>query len=118
MSRSGPRPNAWKVKGEIPHEQHIAWHRQRAQAIFRGEDWQLSFEEFQEAWQGLWLQRGRGSDDYCMTRLDPSAAWHPLNIEVMTRLQHLKQHRKRQVSGFYKSLKGEDYGEENLRRKT
>ena len=107
MSRFGPRPHTWIVQGEQNHNQHTAWHRQRAQAIFRGEDWQLTFEEFQQAWQGKWLQRGRGRDQYCMTRLDPSAAWHPKNIEVITRLDHCRQHRQRQITGFYHSLKGD-----------
>lgn len=114
MSRHGPRPNSWKVKGDIPHQQHIAWHRQRAQAIFRGEHWELTFEDFQAAWADKWEQRGRAADQYCMTRLDPSASWHPRNIEVITRLDHLRQHRRRQVTGFYSSLKGEHNGEENL----
>ena len=104
MSRSGPRPHTWVVQGQVPHEQHTAWHRQRAQAHFRGEDWQLTFEEWQQAWGAKWFQRGRGRDDYCMTRLDPSSAWHPKNIDVVTRLEHLRQHRQRQCTGFYQSM--------------
>jgi hypothetical protein len=118
MSRSGPRPHTWMVQGQEQHEQHIAWHRQRAQAIFRGEDWQLSFPEFQQAWQGRWHQRGRGREELCMTRLDPSAAWCLENIEVLTRLEHLRQHRHRQLSGFYDSLKGRQHGKTNLPTET
>ena len=119
MSRLGPRPHTWKVQGDIPHQQHIAWHRMRAQAIYRGEDWQLSFEDFQQLWDPYWLQRGRGADQYCMTRLDPSACWHPKNVEVIRRIDHLRQHTTRQRNGFYASLKSNgEKDEEDLRTQT
>lgn len=87
----GPRPNSWKVQGEIPHQQHIAWHRMRAQAAYRGEDWDLTFEQFQEIWSTHWHQRGRGSDDYCLTRTDYTQPWSPDNIEVLPRRLQLRR---------------------------
>jgi len=106
MSKIGSRPHTWKVQGERGHQQHIAWHRMRAQAIYRGEPWDLSFEQFQTAWGANWEMRGRAADQYCMTRLDPSAAWCPQNVDVIRRIDHLQQHRRRQQTGFYLSLKG------------
>lgn len=105
MPRTGPRPNAWKVPGEIPHQQHTAWHRQRAQANYRGEGWTLTFEEFQAIWGSNWTRRGRGADDYCMTRIDDSQPWSLANVECIPRIQHLRRHRQRQREGYYENNK-------------
>jgi hypothetical protein len=91
MSRTGPRPHTWLVQGEIPHQQHIAWQRAKAQANFRGEVWLLSFEDFQRLWQEHWQQRGRGSDGYCLTRDDPDGAWALGNVDCIPRVEHLKR---------------------------
>lgn len=87
--RPGPRPHVWKVPGEIPHQQHRAWSQSRAQAHFRKEPWDLSFEQFQQLWGDQWSQRGRGQDDLCLCRLDPQGSWHPDNLEIMVRKHHL-----------------------------
>lgn len=101
MPRTGPRPNAWKVPGEIPHQQHVAWHRMRAQAIYRKEAWNLSFEEFQEIWKDHWHQRGRGADNYCLTRADDTQPWDRNNCICVQRIVHLRRHRNRQANGYY-----------------
>jgi len=95
MPRSGPRPHVWKVQGEIPHQQYICWLRMKAQADFRGEPWQLSFEEFQQAWQGRWERRGRGKDDYCLTRVNIQTAWAQDNVECIPRIEHLRNSQRR-----------------------
>ena len=105
MPRTGPRPRAWKIQGEVPHQQHIAWHRMRAQAIYRKEPWDLSFEQFQQVWGEFWYRRGRGAEDYCLTRLDIDLAWSPDNIQCIQRIDHLRRHRDRQVWGFYEERK-------------
>lgn len=91
MSRTGLRPHVWKVQGEIPHQQHIAWLRAKAQAAFRNELWMLTFEDFQRLWQGRWHQRGRGQDQYCLTREDPDGAWELSNVECIPRVEHLRR---------------------------
>lgn len=93
MPRRGIRPHTWKVQGEIPHDQYVCWVKARAQANFRGEVWLLTFDQYQRAWQGLWDRRGRGRDDFCMTREDPEGAWEPSNISVIPRVEHLRRQR-------------------------
>lgn len=93
MSRSGPRPHCWKVQGEIPHAQHLAWLQMRAQANYRREIFALSFEEFQRLWAGNWDRKGRGSEDYCLTREDPDGAWIWGNVICMPRIDHLRRQR-------------------------
>ena len=91
--RKGPRPHTWKIQGQVPHEQFVAWHKMRAQANFRGEHWDLSFEDFQTLWQGRWDNRGRGSDDYCLAREDPDGGWDMQNTFCIERIEHLRRQR-------------------------
>jgi hypothetical protein len=97
MSRKGPRPHTWRYQDPVVHVKHIAWMRMKAQADFRGEPWSLSFEEYQELWGEHWHRKGRGSDEYCMTRQDPDAAWDKDNAVVLRRADSLRlaQTRKR-----------------------
>lgn len=91
MPKKGPRPHCWIVQGEIPHQQHIAWQRAKAQANFRKEVWCLSFEEFQQLWAGLWHLRGRDSLGYCLCRDDPDGAWIQGNVTCIPRVEHLRR---------------------------
>lgn len=91
MPRTGPRPHCWKVQGEQNHQQYLAWLQMRAQANYRGEMFLLSFEDFQELWQGHWHQKGRGSGSYCLTRRDPDSDWHKDNVFCIPRLEHLRR---------------------------
>lgn len=91
MPRSGPRPHVWKVQGEIPHKQHLAWQRAKAQANYRNEVWLLTFEEFQRLWAGYWDYRGRASDDYVMARDDHEGPWAIGNVGVIRRVEYLRR---------------------------
>jgi len=91
MPRQGPRPQCWKVQGEIPHQQYLAWLQMKAQAMYRKEIFALSFEEYQQIWLGYWDKKGRGSDDYCLTREDPDGAWIRGNVLCLPRVEHLRR---------------------------
>jgi hypothetical protein len=99
MPRSGPRPQCWKVQGEIPHKQYLAWLQMKAQANYRKEVWMLSFEDFRQLWLGRWDQKGRGIDDFCLTREDQRGAWVLGNVLCIPRHEHLKR------TGLYKKEK-------------
>ena len=94
MPRKGPRPHCWKVQGELNHQQYLAFLQMRAQANFRKEVFALSFEEFQRLWLGYWHRKGRGRDDYCLTREDHTGAWIWGNVECMPRIEHLRRQRQ------------------------
>lgn len=100
--RKGPRPHTWKVQGQVPHNQYVAWQKMRAQANFRGEEYLLTFEDFQSLWQTNWDSRGRGSDDYCLTREDPDDAWQIGNVACVTRKEYLarQKHYKSRRNGI------------------
>jgi hypothetical protein len=91
MPRQGIRPHTWKVQGEIPHKQYTAWLRAKAQARYRGEQWDLTFDEFQTLWHGYWSRRGRGTLSYVMSRHDPDGAWDTTNAACMQRIEYLKR---------------------------
>jgi len=97
MPRTGPRPKAWKVQGEIQHTQHTAWHRQRSQAHYRKEEWLLPFEDFQLLWSDHWHLRGKSNTSYCMSRRDPTEPWQLGNAEVIPRIEHLKRVRQQKM---------------------
>lgn len=98
MARSDQRPHLWKVQGEIPHQQYIAWLRAKAQANYRDEVWLLTFEDYQRLWQGLWEFRGRGADNYVMMREDHQGAWVLGNVQVTRRYEYLR--RQREYRGY------------------
>ena len=91
MPRTDPRPHLWKVQGDIPHKQHIAWQRAKAQANYRKEVWLLTFDEFQRLWTPYWHLRGRGTHDYVMSRDDPDGAWALGNVAVIPRIEYLRR---------------------------
>ena len=65
---------------------------QKNQAKNRGETWELDWEPFFELWSkdDRWLNRGRRSDDLCLSRIDMDLGWHPSNVQIITRSQMLK----------------------------
>lgn len=84
------RPHLWLHQGEVPHLQHRAWLQMRAQANYRQEGFPLTLEEFQEIWGNHWHQKGRGINDYCLTRHDPTQPWTKENTICIKRADHFK----------------------------
>lgn len=100
----GPRPHTWySGPEERRHSMYMPWNRAKAQANFRKEAWDLTFEQFYEIWKDDWEKRGRQADDLCMTREDPDGAWDIKNTVLVTRHEHLKR------QGQYRIEKGMKY---------
>lgn len=91
MARTDPRPHTWKVQGEVPHEQYRCWIQHKNQANFRGEDYELTFEQYQDLWKYNWDMKGRSTHNYCLTRIDSEGAWTMDNVEVIDRIEHLRR---------------------------
>lgn len=87
------RPAVW-LSGPDPvdHAIYKTWLTSRAQANFRQEGWTISWQEYLDIWRPHWHQRGRASDDLCLTRLDPKQPWDVKNIELITRRVHVQRH--------------------------
>ena len=77
---------------DFDNERRIAFIRSRAQAIFRNEEWNLTWKDFQEFWNTriLWDQRGRHSNDLVLTRMDWDLSWNRDNCCIITRENSLK----------------------------
>ena len=84
------RPHMW-VTGPDPdlHKMYIPYLRAKAQANFRDEGWDMTFEDWADIWHGIWDQRGRQVDCLCITRIDESEAWSPKNCEIIERREQL-----------------------------
>lgn len=85
----GTRPHQWRSGPDITaHESYRAWVQCRNQARYRSEPWDLTFEQWQAHWAGIWHRRGRTADSLCITRRDGQGAWTDSNVVVITRRQH------------------------------
>jgi hypothetical protein len=88
------------VQGEIPHAQYLAFLQMRAQANYRKEVFELTFEDFQTLWQENWYRKGRASEDYCLTREDPDGPWNRENAICIQRIDHLRRQRQFKTGRF------------------
>lgn len=94
-----PRPHQW-LSGPDPAMRPVfrAFTQCRNQAQWRGEDWQLSWQQWLGAWHGLWHRRGRSADALCITRKDCGQAWSEHNVIIITRRQNGERKRGTHVS--------------------
>lgn len=87
-----------KYRTDYQGRMRLAFLRARAQATFRSEPWDLSYEEFQVFWRDpiRFSQKGFSRTSLVMTRLDPRVSWNKDNCVIITRLTQLRiQHARR-----------------------
>jgi len=70
--------------------------RHRCQCWYRHEPHKLTKAEFLQAWHDSGQVPGRGTNTYCMTRLDPRGAWQVGNIVIQPRLLHFQERSTKQ----------------------
>jgi len=89
--QAGIYPELWK-SGRCPirHRLWLECQRNRAQAKFRGQVWEITEEEFIVLWMtdNRYQHRGRRADDLCMTRIRKDESWNKNNVFFPTRKQH------------------------------
>jgi len=99
---TGPRPHVWKHGPDpVVKAQNMAMLRSKAQAVFRGEVWKLSLDDYRSLWKGNWHRRGRHTEALWMCRKDNTRPWSRSNCYIGTRAQHFKH--------VYKNYKGIKY---------
>lgn len=87
----------------IDHSLRRQFVQSRAQSQFRGETWQLSWEDFYYLWtrDQNYLLRGRGPNRLALCRRDPQGPWSLANCAIETRSEHLRRlytgHRRSQT---------------------
>lgn len=87
-------PDLW-VTGPDPirRDKYYAWMKHKAQAKFRGEDYELEFEDWERLWPDeAWFNRGRGRDCLILSRRDWAGAWSVDNCEIITKLEYGRRH--------------------------
>ena len=85
---TGPRPHTWVVGPDpIRHAKHVAFLRSRAQANYRNEPWDMSFEDYEAAWGDSWHLRGRRADCLQLVRVDHTLAWSLNNVRLVDRTE-------------------------------
>jgi hypothetical protein len=82
-------PSCW-ITGPDPlrREQYYAFLKHRSQAQYRGEDYSLTWELWEQLWKDRWERRGKLADNFVMGRVDWGQGWHLDNVEIMTRREH------------------------------
>ena len=83
-------PDQW-ITGPDPQrrDKYYAYLKHKAQANFRGEEYSLTWEDWEDLWcEPNWSNRGRKITDLCLTRLDYKGPWSVDNVIVCTRRQH------------------------------
>lgn len=83
---SGPNP--------LHHKMYVAFGYHRVTSRLRGDHWDLTWDEWRDAWLPHWDQRGRAAQELCMCRKDIEGVWCLTNIEIITRCEHGKRIRE------------------------
>ena len=80
-------PERWVTGPNIlEHEMYYAWSKHRSQAHYRGEQYDLTWEDWCQLWTLQdFARRGRGRNDLTLTKIDPDLPWSLSNAQVMTR---------------------------------
>ena len=83
---TGPRPHTWIVGSDpVLHDQYNAWHKARAQAHYRGEQYDISFEDWVYIWGTNWSRRGRTPDSLVLMRRRWQEPWSRRNAQLVDR---------------------------------
>ena len=110
--QTGPRPRMWKHKADTVEEGLLLQHMNRAylvmkaQAKFRQESFELTFDDYKEAWGEHYIKRGRTENSLNLTRINDKEAWKPDNLKLIKRVlnlttvrqENLKQQQQRKKS--------------------
>lgn len=79
-----------KKRGRKPLEDQIgvmlrrSFARSRCQARFRGQQWDITFEQYRALWEenNNYLRKGRTNEKLCFCRKDISKGWTLNNVEI------------------------------------
>ena len=98
-----PRPDTWTFPyNEKMNQANLCYLRAKAQAKFRKEYWDLTFDDWWAKWEasGQWENRGRNPTQYCMLQKDTDKGWTKDNAIVTSRTEHYNTQHKRRKQGY------------------
>jgi hypothetical protein len=78
--------------------------RQKANAVARGVNWELSFDDWWKVWEdsGKYPERGRLTGQYALVRKNPDASFNLNNIHII-RIGDVIKPLKNHVTKFYRN---------------
>jgi len=92
------RPETHNYPDQEKRNRYYAYLKHKSQAKYRGETYLLTKEDWFDLWPTeLFEQRGRGSQNLCLSRIDPFGDWTVSNVHIITREEFLKKKRKDEV---------------------
>ena len=82
---------------------HLAYVRHASQCRFRGEEFELTIEDWIKFWptEEMFARRGRKIEDLMMTRFDIEKSWSRENCCIITRHAHFNISNKRRTGKPY-----------------
>lgn len=88
---------------ERDHRLYYDCLRAKAQAKFRGQEWQILPLEYIALWRidNRYERKGRSGECLTMTRIDKTLPWHCDNVQFITRAEHMR--------GIYKGIPRKHY---------
>lgn len=79
-------PERWKMGPDKIKRKVLRWYSlAKAQANFRKEKWQLTFDEYYGFWKWHTHKRGRTESSVALTRIDASKPWCKSNCIIAKR---------------------------------
>ena len=94
-------PDCW-ISGPDPADHKLFYdcQRARAQAWYRGEQWEISEQDYIQLWRrdDQHLRKGRRTGDLCLIRLDITGPWSLANVEIVERHRHFRRLRDKEFS--------------------
>ena len=92
-------PESWKTGPDpLTRAKYYAFLNHRAQAKYRNESYKLTWEEWESIWtHELFEKRGRRADSISLCRIDKEQPWQLDNVEMMARIDHLRQEKCKNV---------------------
>jgi hypothetical protein len=90
------KPEEWCTGPDpVRHEKYYAWKKHQSQAAYRGEEYYLTWEDWEALWPDeVWAQRGKSADSVCLARIDFTDAWRLDNVEIIPRIQQLRRQKE------------------------
>jgi len=72
-------------------ERYYAFLKHRSQARFKGLDYTLTWEDWDQIWcKDSWANRGRAMTNYVLGRIDWAKGFHANNVRIMDRKEHFE----------------------------
>jgi|DEB0MinimDraft_6_1074348.scaffolds.fasta_scaffold04141_7 hypothetical protein len=83
----------FRIEDPKLHNLRRSYIRSRNQAKYRGQCWDIDFDDYVELWSkhDNHERKGRGKDSLHLCRIDTDKGWHLYNVQITRRGEHLSK---------------------------